>query len=148
MSARLLDGNAIARAIREEVTPGVAAFTRRAGRPPGLGIVLVGDDPASHVYVRNKIRAGMDAGLFVDLQHLPATASLDDVTKIVERLNHSDAHDGILVQSPLPAAMGARPSGSSSTSSIRPRTSTASAPATSGCSSRSARDCARAHRRA
>ena len=107
MSARLLDGNAIARAIREEVTPGVAAFTDRAGRPPGLGIVLVGDDPASHVYVRNKIRAGMDAGMFVDLQHLPSTASLDEVTSVVLRLNRSDVHDGILVQSPLPRAMGA-----------------------------------------
>ncbi len=106
MSARLLDGNAIARAIREEVTPGVAAFTQRAGRPPGLGIVLVGDDPASHVYVRNKIRAGMDAGMVVDLQHLPASASLAEVTAIVERLNASDVHDGILVQSPLPTAMG------------------------------------------
>jgi len=79
MTARVLDGNAVARAIREEVAPGVAAFTATAGRPPGLGIVLVGDDPASHVYVRNKIRAGMEAGMFVDLQQLPATATLDDV---------------------------------------------------------------------
>jgi methylenetetrahydrofolate dehydrogenase (NADP+)/methenyltetrahydrofolate cyclohydrolase len=106
MSARLLDGNAVARAIREDVAPGVAAFTARTGRPPGLGIVLVGDDPASHVYVRNKIRAGMDAGMFVDLQHLPATSSLTEVLAVVTRLNQSRVHDGILVQSPLPTAMG------------------------------------------
>ncbi len=106
MTARVLDGNAVARAIREEVAPGVAAFTATAGRPPGLGIVLVGDDPASHVYVRNKIRAGMEAGMFVDLQQLPATATLDDVLGVVGRLNASDVHDGILVQSPLPGAMG------------------------------------------
>ena len=58
MSARVLDGTAVATQIRDELRPRVAAFTRAAGRPPGLGIVLVGDDPASHVYVRNKIRAG------------------------------------------------------------------------------------------
>lgn len=106
MTARLLDGNAIASAIRDEVRPRIAAFHARAGRAAGLGIVLVGDDPASHVYVRNKIRSGMEVGLHVDLHPLPATASLDEVLALVHRLNRSDAHDGILVQSPLPAAMG------------------------------------------
>jgi methylenetetrahydrofolate dehydrogenase (NADP+) / methenyltetrahydrofolate cyclohydrolase len=86
--------------------PAVQAFTARAGRPPGLGIVLVGDNPASEVYVRNKVKAGTDAGLWVDLQRLPATASLDDLLALVHRLNASAAHDGILVQSPLPAGMG------------------------------------------
>jgi len=86
--------------------PAVQAFTARAGRPPGLGIVLVGDNPASEVYVRNKVKAGTDAGLRVDLQRLPATAALDDLLALVARLNASPAHDGILVQSPLPAAMG------------------------------------------
>ena len=86
--------------------PAVQAFTARAGRPPGLGIVLVGDNPASEVYVRNKVKAGTDAGLWVDLQRLPAAASLDDLLALVHRLNASATHDGILVQSPLPAAMG------------------------------------------
>jgi methylenetetrahydrofolate dehydrogenase (NADP+)/methenyltetrahydrofolate cyclohydrolase len=86
--------------------PGVQAFTARAGRPPGLGIVLVGDNPASEVYVRNKVKAGSDAGLWVDLQRLPAQASVDDLLALVRRLNESAAHDGILVQSPLPDAMG------------------------------------------
>jgi len=86
--------------------PAVRAFTARAGRPPGLGVVLVGDNPASEVYVRNKVKAGTEAGLWVDLQRLPAAASLDDLLALVARLNDSAVHDGILVQSPLPPAMG------------------------------------------
>jgi methylenetetrahydrofolate dehydrogenase (NADP+)/methenyltetrahydrofolate cyclohydrolase len=106
MSARLIDGAAIAAEIRAAAMPGVEAFTKTAGRPPGLGIVLVGENPASEVYVRNKVKAGADAGLWVDLQRLPAAASLDDLLALVDRLNRSDRHDGILVQSPLPDAMG------------------------------------------
>ncbi len=106
MTARLLDGNAVAAAIRESLRPDVEAFRARAGRPPGLGVVLVGDDPASHIYVRNKVKAGGETGLWVDLQRLPESASIDDVLALVARLNASDVHDGILVQSPLPAAMG------------------------------------------
>jgi len=106
VGARLLDGNAVAAAIRESVRPGIDVIRARAGRPPGLGIVLVGDNPASEIYVRNKVRAGGETGLWVDLQRLPETASLDDLLRLVDRLNRSDVHDGILVQSPLPAAMG------------------------------------------
>ena len=106
MTARVLDGNAVAAAIREGLRPEIDAFRARAGRPPGLGVVLVGDDPASHVYVRNKVKAGAELELSVDLQRLPASASIDDVLGLVERLNGSDVHDGILVQSPLPSAMG------------------------------------------
>ena len=106
MSARILDGQAIAAAIRESVLPDLQTFTSRAGRPPGLGIVLVGEDPGSEIYVRNKTRAGTESGLWVDLQRLPATATLDQVLALVARLNASSVHDGILVQSPLPAAMG------------------------------------------
>jgi methylenetetrahydrofolate dehydrogenase (NADP+)/methenyltetrahydrofolate cyclohydrolase len=106
MPARLLDGTAVAARIRESVLPDVHAFTARAGRPPGLGIILVGHDPASEIYVRNKVRAGTESGLWVDLQRLPAAATLDDLLALVRRLNASDAHDGILVQAPLPAAMG------------------------------------------
>ena len=104
--ARILDGQAIAAAIRAEAVPAVQAFTAAAGRPPGLGIVLVGNDPGSEVYVRNKVKAGGETGLWVDLQRLPETAALDDVLRLVERLNASAVHDGILVQSPLPSAMG------------------------------------------
>jgi methylenetetrahydrofolate dehydrogenase (NADP+)/methenyltetrahydrofolate cyclohydrolase len=106
VAARVLDGTAVAQQIRAEVKPAVAAFTARAGRPPGLGIVLVGEDPASEIYVRAKLKSAGDEGLRADLMRLPATASLADLVAMVEQLNHSAAHDGILVQSPLPAAMG------------------------------------------
>jgi methylenetetrahydrofolate dehydrogenase (NADP+)/methenyltetrahydrofolate cyclohydrolase len=106
VSARILDGRAVAAEIRASVLPDVQAFTARAGRPPGLGIVLVGEDPSSEIYVRNKVRAGGESGLWVDLQRLPATATLDDLLALVHALNASAIHDGILVQSPLPSAMG------------------------------------------
>jgi methylenetetrahydrofolate dehydrogenase (NADP+) / methenyltetrahydrofolate cyclohydrolase len=107
VSARLLDGVAIGAAIRVELRPRVDAFTARAGRAPGLGIVLVGNDPASEIYVRGKVKSAGEAGLRADVERLPATASIDDLLALIERLNRSDVHDGILVQSPLPAAMGA-----------------------------------------
>jgi methylenetetrahydrofolate dehydrogenase (NADP+)/methenyltetrahydrofolate cyclohydrolase len=106
MPARTLDGNLIAAQIRESVAPGVAAFTARAGRAPCLGIVLVGNDSASEIYVRNKVKAGTESGLRVDLQRLPATADRDELLSLVRRLNASPGHDGILVQAPLPQAMG------------------------------------------
>jgi methylenetetrahydrofolate dehydrogenase (NADP+)/methenyltetrahydrofolate cyclohydrolase len=106
MAARVLDGAAVANAIRSEVAPGVAAFTARAGRPPGLGIILVGDDPASAIYVRNKLKSGAEAAMRTDLEQMPATTSLPELLAAVDRLNRSEVHDGILVQSPLPAAMG------------------------------------------
>jgi methylenetetrahydrofolate dehydrogenase (NADP+)/methenyltetrahydrofolate cyclohydrolase len=106
MSARILDGQALADRMQQEVRPEVAAFTARHGRPPALGILLVGNDPASQVYVRNKVKAGTEAGFRVDLERIPETASLDEVLAAVERLNQSPVHDGILVQAPLPKAMG------------------------------------------
>jgi methylenetetrahydrofolate dehydrogenase (NADP+)/methenyltetrahydrofolate cyclohydrolase len=106
-SARLLDGTGVAQAIREEVRPAGERFAARTGRPPGLGIVLVGDDPASEIYVRNKLRAAADIGFFAELHRLPAAATMRELLTLVERLNRSEPHDGILVQSPLPASMGA-----------------------------------------
>ena len=106
MPARVLDGTAVANQIRAEVGPAVAAFTAKAGRPPGLGIVLVGDDPASAIYVRNKLKSAGEAGLRADVEQMPATTTLAELLSVVARLNRSEAHDGILVQSPLPAAMG------------------------------------------
>lgn len=86
--------------------PGVAAFTAAHGRPPALHIVLVGDDPASHVYVRSKERTGAAAGLSVIVHRLDASTSLDALLRLVAQLNADDRCDGILVQAPLPAAMG------------------------------------------
>jgi len=106
MPARLLDGVALANQIRAEIAPEGAAFRARAGRPSGLAIVLAGDDPASELYVRSKLKSAADTGLRADLERLPATATLSQLLAVVERLNRSDVHDGILVQSPLPGAMG------------------------------------------
>jgi methylenetetrahydrofolate dehydrogenase (NADP+)/methenyltetrahydrofolate cyclohydrolase len=106
MSARILDGQALAERMQHEIKPQVAAFTAKHGRPPALGILLVGDDPASQVYVRHKVKAGTEAGFRVDLERIPATASIDEVLAAVRRLNDSPVHDGILVQAPLPKAMG------------------------------------------
>jgi len=93
--------------MREEIKPDVQAFVKAHGRPPGLGIVLVGEDPASHVYVRNKLKAAEDVGFYADCTRISADATLADVLAVVDRLNKSEQHDGILVQSPLPKAMGA-----------------------------------------
>jgi methylenetetrahydrofolate dehydrogenase (NADP+) / methenyltetrahydrofolate cyclohydrolase len=106
MAARLLDGAAVAAQIRAEVAPRVAAFAGRRGRPPGLGIVLVGENAASEIYVGGKVKSAAAVGLRVDLERLPAAASIADLLALVDRLNRSDVHDGILVQSPLPDAMG------------------------------------------
>ena len=106
MGARLLDGQKVAAQIQAEIRPEVARYTARVGQPPGLAIVLVGNDPASEVYVRNKVRTGQESGFRVDLERLPTTSSLDDVLQAVDRLNSDDRYDGILVQSPLPAALG------------------------------------------
>jgi methylenetetrahydrofolate dehydrogenase (NADP+) / methenyltetrahydrofolate cyclohydrolase len=107
VTARNLDGQALARTLQEEIRPEVAAFTAQHGRPPGLGIVLVGDNPASEVYVRNKLKAGAEIGFRADLERLAASATVSETIALVERLNRSNTHDGILVQSPLPKAMGA-----------------------------------------
>jgi methylenetetrahydrofolate dehydrogenase (NADP+) / methenyltetrahydrofolate cyclohydrolase len=107
LPARVLDGAALARRMQDEIRPRVAGFSREHGRPPGLGIVLVGHNAASEVYVRNKLKAGADVGFRADLERLSDTATLADVLALVERLNRSRVHDGILVQAPLPAALGA-----------------------------------------
>jgi methylenetetrahydrofolate dehydrogenase (NADP+)/methenyltetrahydrofolate cyclohydrolase len=106
MPARRLDGARVAEALRTELLPEVARFRAEAGRPPALSIVLAGDDPASHVYVRAKERAGSEAGLAVSVHRLPSTASRDEVLGLVEELNRDTDCDGILVQSPLPAGIG------------------------------------------
>jgi methylenetetrahydrofolate dehydrogenase (NADP+)/methenyltetrahydrofolate cyclohydrolase len=105
--ARKLDGIACAARIREDVAPRIAAFRQRHGRPPGLGVVLAGHNPASEVYVRNKIKTVNDAGCRGELFRLDEAAGLDEALALVRRLNADDAIDAILVQSPLPRGMGA-----------------------------------------
>lgn len=102
----LLDGTRVANAIRAEVAPRVAAFQAARNRAPALHIVLVGDDPASQIYVRNKERAGTDAGLRVEVHRLPAASTVDVLLDTVRSLNADPECDGIPVQAPLPAAIG------------------------------------------
>jgi methylenetetrahydrofolate dehydrogenase (NADP+) / methenyltetrahydrofolate cyclohydrolase len=106
VSARILDGAALAATLREELRPRVTAFAAHAGRPPGLGIVLVGTHASSEIYVRNKLRAASDIGCRADLVRLPESATRAEVVKAVRDLNASPFHDGILVQDPLPAQIG------------------------------------------
>ena len=106
MPAKLIDGTVLAAQIRAEVAARVAAFTARAGRKPGLAIVLVGDRPDSQIYVRSKLKMADDAGLSAELAALPATATLNEVLETVRRLNASPLVDAVLVQSPLPDALG------------------------------------------
>ena len=106
MSARRLDGAALAAAIRAEIAPRVAAFSSAQHRPPGLAVVLAGQNPASEIYVRNKIKTVAEAGCRAELIRIDAAASLQDALNTVSRLNADDKVDAILVQSPLPEGMG------------------------------------------
>ena len=99
MSARIIDGIALAKAIRAEVAAEVAGL---GGRKPGLAAVLVGEDPASAVYVRSKGKACLEAGMHSETIRLPAQASEDELLATVDRLNADPAIHGILVQLPLP----------------------------------------------
>ncbi len=105
MAATLLDGKSVARAIREEVARSVAEMERRSGATPRLAAVLVGDDPGSRVYVRNKIAACAEVGIRSDEVRLPATAGQEEVLQTVRRLNADPDLDGILVQLPLPRGL-------------------------------------------
>ncbi len=101
MSARLIDGKAMAAALRQRTAVAVSALPR----PPALAVVLVGDDPASQVYVRNKARQTREAGM-VSIEHrLAADTPQDKLAALVRRLNADDAIDGILVQLPLPGTL-------------------------------------------
>lgn len=103
MTARIIDGQALAQSIRAEVRDRVATAQKAARRAPGLAVILVGDNPASEVYVRNKVRACEDAGIFSLLTRLPAQTSQSTLLAEIDRLNQDPAIDGILVQLPVPS---------------------------------------------
>ena len=108
MTAALIDGKAFAAGLRARIATRVAAFVGQAGRAPGLAVVLVGEDPASAVYVRNKGRATREAGM-VSVEHrLPADVPQDALLDLVDALNADPAIDGILVQLPLPGHIDER----------------------------------------
>jgi len=106
-TAILLDGKSIARKVRGEVAARAAELTARMGRPPGLAVVQVGEDPASSVYVRNKRKAAAEAGIASFAHDLPATTSDSDLIALIGRLNRDERVDGILVQLPLPKGLDA-----------------------------------------
>jgi methylenetetrahydrofolate dehydrogenase (NADP+)/methenyltetrahydrofolate cyclohydrolase len=102
VTATILDGKSLARTIQSELAEQVAEFIRNNGVVPCLAAVLVGNDPASEVYIRNKRRACQRLGIEGRLHRLPADASLDDLLTLVNELNHDTDVHGILVQLPLP----------------------------------------------
>ena len=107
MTAKRIDGKAAAAAIRETVASRVHDFAQRIGRPPGLATVLVGEDPASAVYVRSKNRATAEAGMAGFAHNLPDTISEAELLQVVTDLNADERIDGILVQLPLPLQIDA-----------------------------------------
>ena len=102
MTARIIDGRAISEALRARAAAAAAALTAAHGRAPGLAVVLVGDDPASQVYVGSKVKLTGEAGMLSFEHRLPADAPEELVAETVRRLNADPAVDGILVQLPLP----------------------------------------------
>ncbi|MGU3389243.1 bifunctional methylenetetrahydrofolate dehydrogenase/methenyltetrahydrofolate cyclohydrolase FolD [Sphingomonas sp. M1A8_2b] len=102
MSATIIDGKAFAAGLRARIADGVTAFRAQAGREPGLAVVLVGEDPASNVYVRSKGRATREAGMESIEHRLPADVPAEDLLALVATLNADPTIDGILVQLPLP----------------------------------------------
>ena len=107
MTARILDGNALARALRTDIRGQVEGRTERGLRPPGLAAILVGTDPASEIYVKAKRRDCEEVGFHADFQHLPASISQAELEDRVDALNADARIDGILVQLPLPPGLDA-----------------------------------------
>jgi methylenetetrahydrofolate dehydrogenase (NADP+) / methenyltetrahydrofolate cyclohydrolase len=107
MSARIIDGKAAAAQVRARVAEVGADFARQIGRQPGLATVLVGEDPASAVYVRSKGKATGEAGMASFAHKLPDTTSEAELLDLVDQLNREDSVDGILVQLPLPPQIDA-----------------------------------------
>ena len=103
--AAIIDGKAVAADVRAQVAVDAAALAERTGHRAGLVTILVGEDPASEVYVRNKIAACREAGMESFHEPMPATSTQREVLEMVDRMNADDRVDGILVQSPLPAGL-------------------------------------------
>ena len=107
MGAQILDGKAVAADVRARIADQVSARRRSGARAPGLAVVLVGQHPASQVYVRNKRKACAEAGFHSELYELPATTTQTDLLALIGRLNADARIDGILVQLPLPEQIDA-----------------------------------------
>jgi len=107
MTARIIDGKAVADRLNADTAAKAAAYAKAHGRPPGLAVVLVGEDPASQVYVRNKGKSTIAAGMLSIEHKLPAGTSQDELLRLVRALNDDARIDGILVQLPLPKHLDA-----------------------------------------
>jgi methylenetetrahydrofolate dehydrogenase (NADP+)/methenyltetrahydrofolate cyclohydrolase len=107
--ATIIDGKATAEAVRARVAAGVADFVSQTGHTPGLVTILVGEDPASQVYVSSKGERSREIGMNSFHESLPATAGQEEVESAVARWNADDRADGILVQLPLPGALDSKP---------------------------------------
>ncbi|MGL5064298.1 MAG: bifunctional methylenetetrahydrofolate dehydrogenase/methenyltetrahydrofolate cyclohydrolase FolD [Microcoleus sp.] len=106
-TARILDGKALAQKMQSELSDRVRSLAAEKGRPPGLAVLMVGDNPASAAYVRNKERACTKVGIASFGKHYPATATQAELELAIEALNKDDRVDGILVQLPLPEHLDA-----------------------------------------
>ena len=104
MTAKIIDGNAVARTIRDECRQRVQRIVAQSAAPPGLAVILVGSDPASRIYVKNKIRACADVGIRSFRFDYPSDVEQDEVVAKIAELNEDPAVHGILVQLPLPAS--------------------------------------------
>ena len=105
MSANIIDGKEIAKNLRAELAHQVAAFTDSGFRKPGLAVILVGDNAASQVYVRNKKKACEDVGINTIAYDLPTTTTQNELEALIDKCNADEAIDGILVQFPLPEGL-------------------------------------------
>ncbi len=104
----LLDGNAVRDQIKQECVPRIAEFARAAGRPPGLAVILAGENSASQVYVRSKTKTAAELGIYSETLTPSSASSTEDLLKLVDQLNHRQEIDGILVQLPLPPQVDAQ----------------------------------------
>ncbi|MCE3237725.1 MAG: folD [Gammaproteobacteria bacterium] len=105
MTAKLLDGKLLAKKIRAEIAEEICLRTQQGIRSPGLGVILVGDDPASHLYVRNKRQACEETGIRSIYHSLPANTPETDLIHLIQQMNQDTAIDGILLQLPLPKSI-------------------------------------------
>ena len=102
MAATILNGNALAASVRSDLSERVASLRGQTGRKPGLAVILVGDDPASELYVRLKQKDCLEIGMHCEVLHLPSSTQEAEVNEILDRFNDDPNIDGILIQLPLP----------------------------------------------
>ena len=108
MAARLIDGKVLAQTIRDRIAKDVAELRAKTGISPGLATILVGEDPASHLYVKNKQKACDAAGIYIDDHKLPVSTTQSELLALIEKANQDDRIHGILVQLPLPKHIDSR----------------------------------------